>query len=104
MTALCAHFPSLRGVPGTEPWEVVALLDWLVNSGAPTSGSRHAALFVLSVWSSGPTDWEEVAHVNEVPNSDRLRDIRFDLTHAWAVWDDLHRDAVLAWLLNPFYP
>jgi hypothetical protein len=59
MERLCALFPSLRGVSGTDPWDVDALLTWL-SGPAPTSGSTQAALFVLGVWNPG-TDWKEVA-------------------------------------------
>lgn len=59
MVRLCALFPSLRGKPGTDPWNADDFIEWL-SGPAPTSGSRHAAMFVLGVWNP-TTDWSEVA-------------------------------------------
>jgi hypothetical protein len=58
MARLCAAFPSLHDVPGTDPWDASSLLGWLLGP-APTSGSRSAALFVLGVWNP-QTDWNTV--------------------------------------------
>jgi hypothetical protein len=58
MTRLAKMFPSLRDVPGVEPWDATRLLEWLCGP-APTSGSTWAALFVLGVWND--SDWQEVA-------------------------------------------
>jgi hypothetical protein len=65
-------------------------------------GSRHAALFLLSIWNQD--DWE--AHGLKVRKTIReMRRIgRFDLTDAWAAWDEQHRAAALTWLTNPFWP
>jgi hypothetical protein len=60
MSRLAKMFPSLRGVAGVEPWHVDELLTWLCTSPAVTSGSHHAAMFVLGVWNTS-TDWSEVA-------------------------------------------
>lgn len=59
MTRLCGLFPSLRGVPGTRPWNAIELLEWLCGP-APGSGAHWAGLFVLGVWNPG-TDWREEA-------------------------------------------
>jgi hypothetical protein len=59
MQRLCRLFPTLRGVPGTDPWEWDKLLEWLTGP-APTSGSTWAALFVLGVWNP-TTDWSDMA-------------------------------------------
>jgi hypothetical protein len=111
MSALAGLFPSMhrsRGtwVPGTNPWDALALVEWLNTSGEPTSGSRQAALFLLSVWNSDdwqvhglrirqpePGDWEGSRRIG-----------RFDFRDAWGVWDQQHREAALAWLTNPFWP
>jgi hypothetical protein len=111
MTALARLFPSMTrwdgsSVPGADPWEPEALVEWLNASGEPTSGSRQAAMFLLSVWNKD--DWcayglkmrrrEKGSH----PGSRRIG--RFDINDAWAAWDDAHRAAALAWLTNPFWP
>jgi hypothetical protein len=46
MAALAVWFPSMRGVPGTDPWSVEHLIEWS-HPGAPTSGSIWAARFLL---------------------------------------------------------
>lgn len=56
---LARSFPSLRNADGLEPWDAVAFLGWALGP-ACTSGSWHAAMFVLSVWNS-TTDWAQVA-------------------------------------------
>src|SRR2546421_5363305 len=60
MTALARLFPSLNHHDGTmvmgcHPWDPVGLVEWLNTSGEPTSGSRQAAMFLLSVWNRD--DW-----------------------------------------------
>ena len=52
MARLAHLFPSMRGVPGTDPWDAQQLIDWL-KSPAPTSGSSAAARFLLGVWNGG---------------------------------------------------
>lgn len=93
MTALSRLFPTLRGVPGTDPWDVDAFLAWS-QSGALTSGSGWAARFLLSVWNPR-TDWREYGF----PGAGR-----FDLMEAWDLLDDPHRAAIRAWLDAPFWP
>lgn len=104
MTALARLFPSMAGVfgdgpvPGIDPWRPLALVRWL-NSGAPTSGSRQAALFLLSVWNRD--DWR-VHGVKVRRGTQRIG--RFDIADGFAAWDEQHRRAALAWLVNPFWP
>ena len=111
MTALARLFPSMTRfdgsmVPGCDPWDPLAIVDWLNTSGEPTSGSRHAALFLLSVWNRD--DW--AAHglklrrrrKGDDPGARRIG--RFDFNDAWASWDEQHRTAALAWLVSPFWP
>jgi hypothetical protein len=134
MERLCALFPSLRSVPGTKPWSVDHLMEWL-TTGAPTSGSRHAAMFVLGVWNP-QTDWSEIGREMFPPSacercggsgyvddegrpttrgepcircdgSGRFQPTvpaRFDLFGALAVWDDAHHAAFLQWVEAPFWP
>lgn len=59
MVRLARSFPSLRTADGLDPWNAVAFLAWAVGP-ACTSGSWHAAMFVLQVWNS-TTDWAQVA-------------------------------------------
>lgn len=93
MAALGRLFPSLRGVPGVDPWSVDDLIAWC-KSGAPTSGSGWAVRFLLAVWNPG-TDWTEFG----LPGSGK-----FDLMEAWSCWDERHRAAALQWLEAPFWP
>jgi hypothetical protein len=93
MAALGRLFPSMRGVPGVEPWSVEDLIAWC-NSGAPTSGSGWAARFLLAVWNPG-TDWTEFG----LPGRGK-----FDLMEAWSCWDEPHQSAALQWLEAPFWP
>jgi len=66
MSRLCSTFPSLRGVPGAEPWDVSVFVDWLVGP-APSPAASAAGLFVLGVWDAA-RDWnEEVAHLPPRP-------------------------------------
>lgn len=110
MTALARLFPTMvrhgRPVPGTDPWEPEALVEWLNTSGEPTSGSRHAALFLLSVWNAD--DWCAFGlRVRRLPKGawkGRRRIGRWDLNDAFASWDEKHRAAALAWMTNPFWP
>jgi len=60
MSALAKLFPTMTRwdgskVPGTDPWDPHELVHWLNTGGEPTSGSRHAAMFLLSVWNRD--DW-----------------------------------------------
>jgi len=96
MVTLAAGFPSLHGVPGCNPWDAGELVAWL-NGGAPTSGSRHAAMFLLNVWNCG-TDWRaEGLRVKAGLG-------RFNFAEAIATWDEEHRAACAAWLAAPFHP
>jgi hypothetical protein len=110
MSALARLFPSMTQyggtpVPGTDPWDAGALVDWL-NSGAPGSGARHAGLFLLSVWNRD--DW--MVHglkVRQPAKGDwkgSRRIGRFDFNDAFGCWDAKHRAVALAWFLNPFWP
>lgn len=93
MAALASLFPSMRAVPGTNPWNVDLLIEW-TSSGAPTSGSIWAARFLLSVWNPS-TNWSELG----LPGAGK-----FDLHEAWSCWDDEHRSAAMKWLEAPFWP
>jgi hypothetical protein len=99
MAELCALFPALEDVPGTNPWDQMKVLSWLAEVGA-SHGERCAAIFVLSVWNSG-TDWSEMAKENGL---DHENVPRFDLFEAMGVWDNQNHSAFLAWAQNPFWP
>jgi hypothetical protein len=106
MERLCALFPTLRGVPGTSPWDAMHLLTWLVTSEAPTSGSRHAAKFVLQVWNSGD-DWQEWARLPKDQDGLGIEDAvlqPFNAVAALAVWDEAHAKAFRTWVHTPFFP
>jgi len=100
MTRLCQDFPSLRGKPGTAPWDTDTLLSWACGP-APSSGAIHAVRFVLNVWNTS-TNWIEIATELDLDGAECLEP--FNLAQAWACWDDGHRTAALAWLELPFFP
>lgn len=87
MTALCSTLPSLRGQPGTEPFDAERLYAWLTTSGARTSGNAAAVAFVLAVFNESA--WRE-----RFP---------FFVGDALSVWDLEHRRAFLAWAADPWW-
>ncbi len=93
MAALGRLFPTLREVPGIDPWEPEALIEWL-NGPAPGHGAACAGRFLLGVWNPG-TDWTDLGL--EPPG-------HFDLFEAMACWDREHVGAMLKWLESPFFP
>jgi hypothetical protein len=106
MTRLCWSFPTLVHADGVLPWNPERFLRWLLTSGAPGSGARHAAKFVLQVWNSS-TDW--AAWARESPEKDGLgiADAElapFNVVDALAVWDDEHASAFRTWAELPFWP
>lgn len=109
MSRLCETLPTLRGVPGTRPWDAMALLRWLCTSGAVTSGSGHAARFVLQVWCADQ-DWAALATAPESEQglglrADEMRAIEpFNPVAALAVWDWSHSAAFVMWCQLPFWP
>lgn len=96
MTELVNSFHVLRGAPGTNPWDQHAFARFF--SGGQSHAEKQAAAFVLSVWNGhAPKDggwW------NQRP----YRVGRFDAIHAFAVWDQLNKQAFLAWCADPFWP
>ncbi len=90
MAALAESFPSLRGVPGTRPWDQYKLDEWATSSGAVTAGSLMAARFVLMVWSGN--------------NNGPWKCGQFDMAEAVGRWDYRHQHAFLKWARKPFYP
>lgn len=97
MSELAKLFPTMRGVPGTDPWNVEKLIAWL-NTGAPTSGSWHAAMFLLGVWNPH-TKWNK-----EGVKMRKGASGKFDLFAAYGVWDEHHIQAMQEWLAVPFWP
>lgn len=106
MTRLCWSFPTLVHADGVNPWDPERFLRWLLTSGAPGSGARHAAKFVLQVWNSS-TDWGLWARTS--PEKDGLgiegaELAPFNVVDALAVWDQDHADAFRTWVHLPFWP
>jgi hypothetical protein len=97
MSQLANLFPTMRGVPGTNPWNVEKLIAWL-NTGAPTSGSWHAAMFLLGVWNPS-TKWNQ-----EGVRMRKGASGKFDLFAAYAAWDHKHIQAMQEWIAAPFWP
>lgn len=98
METLCYSFPSLRGMPGTAPWDQKRFAKWLA-SPAPSTGTLQAGLFVLSVW-NGDNGTAESRPWWCVENG---LDV-FDAVYATKIWDYAHRAAFVQWALKPFYP
>jgi hypothetical protein len=94
MVLLCESFHSLRGAPGTHPWNQHTFATWA--SGGKTDAERQAAAFVLSVWNGN----------NLAPwwSKKPFRVSVFDATLACAIWDEQNRAAFIAWCNDPFYP
>jgi hypothetical protein len=106
MTRLCRHFPTLRGADGVDPWDPERLVRWLLTSGAPTGGSRHAAKFALLVWNSRE-DWGAYARRPIAEGGLGLSDVAlepFNPVDAMATWDNEHQDAFRLWCELPFWP
>jgi hypothetical protein len=97
MSELAKLFPTMRGVPGTDPWDVHQLMAWM-NTGAPTTGSWWAAMFLLGVWNPH-TKWNQ-----EGVKMRKGATGKFDLFVAMHGWDQQHIDAALEWIRNPFFP
>jgi hypothetical protein len=106
MTRLCRSFPTLRGVPGADPWNAMQLLEWLCTSGGVTTGSKHAARFVLQVWNPS-TDWGALAMTPPAEEGLGLKGVElapFNAVEALAVWDSDHGRAFREWCELPFWP
>lgn len=124
MTALALSFPTLRDVPGVDPWDAAAVEAWL-REGAGGSGSRHAARFALGVWNMRQyvVSADAVRRALGVPverdgweaapisagewappaRAFALDGYAFDAHAALAVWDAEHRAAFLAWASAPWW-
>jgi hypothetical protein len=97
MSVLAELFPTMRGVRGTKPWNVHELIAWM-NTGAPTTGSWHAAMFLLGVWDPH-TKWNQ-----EGVKMRKGASGKFDLFVAMQGWDQQHIDAAMEWIQSPFFP
>lgn len=81
--------PSLRNAP-RMPWSATKFYRWFRTWPGITSGSHHAAAFVLSVWdSTGP--WSKGKYA-------------FNVVRAFQSWDEAHRDAFRRWAAKPWWP
>jgi hypothetical protein len=90
MLALTLSFPTLKqaveeaALDLTAGWSARELERWATYCAS--DGGRHAASFVLQVWSPG-----------------RWACGPFNVHEALAVWDDGHREAFLAWARRPWW-
>lgn len=106
LTVLARSFPALERAKGLAPFDPEEFDRWAAQH--TSGGGRHAARFVLAVWSGttgtvfgrprkGPDDclhftvetWWRVG--------------LFDVVDAMARWDDPHRQAFLAWAKDPWW-
>lgn len=85
LVALTESFPTLRGL--LEVWDPDRL-DTLACGPEPGSGAFRAAQFVLGVWNHRAD----------------FKCGKFDFHVAWAIWDDDHQAAFLAWAQDPWWP
>lgn len=99
MRELMTTFPSLRYANVPDPWDALDFLKW-TEGGHLTSGSLHAARFLLQVWNAS-TNWADVAAENGIASGHLSP---FNVVAAFAAWDQAHRDAFLAWCRKPFFP
>lgn len=85
--SLALEFPSLRlpHVEGVEPFDAIKLDRW-ASGPAPSSGQRHAARFVLSVYNN-LAEWECG---------------KFEIALAVGVWDAAHVRAFAEWAREPW--
>lgn len=97
MSVLANLFPTMRGVPGTNPWNVEKLIAWM-NTGAPTSGSWSAAMFLLGVWNPRTAWNKEGVRMRKGATG------KFDFFSALGCWDEEHHAAFMEWVANPFWP
>jgi hypothetical protein len=82
---LATTFPCTAKMAGVTPWDALRL-DELASSARPSHGEIVTAKFFLAVWNPGE-DWKSG---------------RFDIMEALSVWDDNHRNALLAWAKAPW--
>lgn len=97
MEELATAFPTLRGAPGTNPWNLRTFLSWLCGP-SPGSGAFAAGCFLLGVWDSR-RDW--AADAAELDVRLKAGALRFDFHRALGTWDRPHVAALAAWLGFP---
>jgi hypothetical protein len=111
MAALARSFPTLHKADGLDPWDPDRLDHWAATHPAVTTGSRHAARFVLAVWvgracmAPGLTEHEVdedtlYSYRCESPWASGI----FDVVDAFGTWDHRHQEAFLAWARDPWWP
>lgn len=95
MKTLAESFPAFRDV-FKDGWSVERLSQWW-KSGAPTGGSRHAAMFLLQVWNCTTTaaEWRKYGFPGMEP---------FNVVRALGTWDNFYRAVFLRWCAEPFFP
>jgi hypothetical protein len=87
MSDLAEYFPCIVGKPGVRPWDPERLDEWADQAGT-TASELYTARFVLHVWDG----------------TQRWKCGRFDLLEALEFWDELHREAFVSWILDPWWP
>lgn len=81
---MAMRFPSLQDVPAAMRWNALKLDQWALTA---SHGERCAVQFLLRVW-----DQHGLWKCGE-----------FNVFEAMAIWDQEHREAFLAWALNPVH-
>lgn len=113
MAALRDSFPTLRGRFESDQFDAQEIEDFVLSPAA-TTGSTHAARFLLSVWSgAAPLRWTDPEREGAPEEGPKIvlddyrwpwKTLPFDLHAAMQGWDDPHRAAFAAWARSPFWP
>jgi hypothetical protein len=77
-------------------------LDGFACSAAVTSGSLHAARFLVALWSGRAYDYPKRRPYTRVIR--RFDCGVFDIVDAMGSWDPTHRAAFCAWSRDPWWP
>src|SRR4051794_22400017 len=85
VSQLARSFPALRGAPGVDPWDAVALNLWTCKG--VSHGEKLSAQLILTVWNQYEA-WECG---------------KFEVMEALQVWDDRHRSAFIEWAKEPWW-
>lgn len=91
---IATQFPALRGLPGIEPWQPLALLAYLNGYARNDIQVRTCAAFVLMLWNPW-ADWLAEGWEGGRP---------FNVMTALEVWTPENRQPFAAWVGCPIWP
>jgi hypothetical protein len=102
MTWLCKQFPTLRQIRGVDPWGPDRFDQSTYRK--TSSGLRHAAAFILSLWDFYRRRSDAHGNGDESGEPPPRKIGRFDAVHAMRSWDKDHRRAFANWVSDPWWP